>query len=177
MSFVSRPTLVGRAPSAQRTLVAFGDISFDPRTVTGATTATSGSDAITQLQRQLNRYTLDGGAPVQFRVGAQPIETSGVLDQDTCTRCVWLMQLRAGMANIQWNDGASQDLLNEAMAAWTSPCAFVTKNLQRVTSVLKLFGDKNKIPPAKSTVTLTPSVIAGVVTASALAFIFLRRHR
>lgn len=161
MSYLSRPTLVGRAPRLGRGM---GDIVSAPS-----------SSKVEQLQRQVNRFTLDGGAPVHLRASAHPVQVTGHLDPDTATMAVWIMQMRAGAAHIAWNDGASADLLSEAMGAWKDPAAFVIKHLDRVTQTIRLYGDKNKIPPAKGLMGMTPSMIAGVITVSALVIIWRKR--
>jgi hypothetical protein len=128
---------------------------------------------VEQLQRQINRYTMDGGAPVHLRIGAAPLPVTGTLDYDTALRSVWIMQMRAGMTKIQWNDGASQQLLNEAMSAYVDPRAFVEKNLERVVAIITLFANKNGIPGPKSLVGATPTLIIGAITIGALALIFI----
>jgi predicted alpha/beta-hydrolase family hydrolase len=148
-----------------------GDAAQDLKSIV-STSSLTGEDAVRFLQRQVNRYTLDGGAPVHLRIGAAPVAVTGALDDNTVTRAVWIMQMRAGMAHIQWNDNASAELLRDAMAAWTNPRQFVVNNMNKVIDTLKLFGDKNGIPGAKSLAGLTPTMIAAGLTAAALVVVF-----
>jgi len=158
VSFVSSPTFGARVPYAS-----LGDVALSSVT----------ADDIKRLQQQINRYTMDGGAPVELRVGTAPIAVSGELDANAATRALWIMQLRAGKAALAWDDVASKQLVDEAMKAWGDPVAFVRQNMARVTQILKLFGDKMGVPAAKGLpIGLTPTMIAGGLTAVALLVIF-----
>lgn len=160
MSFVSSPQFGTRV---QRAL---GDVASGSYAIT--------VDDIKKLQQQVNRYTQDGGAPIQLRIGTAPVPVTGELDAQTATRALWIMQLRAGTVALAWEDVASKQLVDEAMKAWSDPAAFVRTNLARVTQVLKLFADKSGIPAAKGGLLpgLTPTMIAGGLAAAALLFIF-----
>lgn len=168
MSFVSRPTLVGRVPRLARGMGAFlGDAVASSNVAEGS--------SVEQLQLQVNRFTMAGGAPVHLRASAAPVPITGELDSDTITMAVWIMQSRAAAAHVAWNDGASADLLREALTAWKDPRGYVTKNLSRITQTIRLYADKNGIPPASGKfIGMTPSVVVGVLTAGALAFMFFR---
>lgn len=178
MSYLSRPGVGGRAPSAQRQSLGWIDSAVTLCTSFGDIAASSLPSSTEKLQRQLNRYTLEGGAPIQLRVAPTPLAITGTLDADTAKRAVWIMQMRAGMAHIQWNDGATKQLLDEAVGAWSDPQGFVTKHLDRITQIVKLFGDKMGVPPAKGIMPgLTPTIIAGALTLGALAFMFRKGGR
>lgn len=173
MSYLSRPGRSSRVPLGWWDSVMTVCSTFGLGDVASSSSAAPATD-VEQLQRQINRYTLDGGAPVELRVGASPLPVTGMVDTQTATRALWIMQRRAGQANIEWGDGASKEILAEAMNAWGSPVTFVTKNLSRVIQIVKLYADKNGIPGPRGTLAgMTPTVVAAGLALGAL--VLMRR--
>lgn len=178
MSYLSSPYRASRVPGA-RGMGALEQALGDAAAEIGKlvpTSSLSGADAIRELQRQVNRYTLAGGAPINLRFGTEPVPVTGALDDVTITRAITIMQLRAGMAHIQWNDGATKELLDEVRSAWSAPRAFVTKNINRLIDIIKLFGDKMHVPPAKGAVS-TKTMGALAVAALGVLYVVTRKKR
>lgn len=158
----------------------------DITSVTRPTGSPKPVDPIVYLKAHLNRYTLAGGAPPQTPpIATTELSLTPVLDNETATRAVWVVNLRAANAKLASPDPSTDQMLKQASQAWNNPTQYVQTNLPWVTDVVRLYGDSLHLPKAKGVPVYVKVPVIGEVSeqtllvgaGAALAIYFLTKKR
>lgn len=129
------------------------------------------ADKINLLRQQVNRFRGPSAPPI-YRLAPTLVAPIGDLDLEVAMNAAVLYQRRA--AEAYESDTDALPMLMRGNEAISDAVTFVRRNLDEVLSVVKTYGDLNKLPPAKNP---NEHPAAGYAALAGVALLFLMLAR